>query len=262
MHNEFAVGPAVGVGAVVLIAGLARWARALTNAGTVAALVVGVACVLADGRWAVLLVAFFVSSTLLSRIGAGVKAGRAGDHVAKPGARDAAQVAANGGVFAALAIASAMRASPALAAATAGALAAATADTWATEVGLLRTAPPRLITTLQTVTAGTSGGVTITGTAAGAAGALMIAGIASAMGTQRAPGAVAVGGVAGMLADSLLGATVQARRRCPRCNAATERRTHVCGTTTELTGGVGWIDNDVVNALATCAGAVVAAVLG
>jgi uncharacterized membrane protein len=63
--------------------------------------------------------------------------------------------------------------------------------------------------------------------------------------------------VAGSLADSLTGALWQARRHCPSCALDTEQRIHLCGTTTRLTGGISWLDNDAVNLLGSAAGAAV-----
>jgi uncharacterized membrane protein len=63
------------------------------------------------------------------------------------------------------------------------------------------------------------------------------------------------GGVIGCLADSSLGATVQARRWCGVCEMATERRVHSCGTATSVAGGLSWLDNDAVNFAATICGA-------
>jgi uncharacterized membrane protein len=71
--------------------------------------------------------------------------------------------------------------------------------------------------------------------------------------------AVTAAGFAGAVADSLLGAALQARYRCPACDAPTERRRHRCGAATARVGGVTWIDNDVVNFFASCAGALAAA---
>ena len=64
-----------------------------------------------------------------------------------------------------------------------------------------------------------------------------------------------VAGLAGSFADSLLGATVQARYRCPACEADTERPVHRCGSPTVLVGGWRWFDNDLVNLAASCCGA-------
>lgn len=70
---------------------------------------------------------------------------------------------------------------------------------------------------------------------------------------------VMAGGTAGAIADSLLGATLQATFRCPRCERVTEVGEHWCGARTTPHRGVGWMTNDAVNALATLAGAAVTA---
>jgi uncharacterized membrane protein len=70
---------------------------------------------------------------------------------------------------------------------------------------------------------------------------------------------IILAGIVGSTVDSLLGATLQAVYRCPRCGAETERRVHACGATTALVRGHYWITNDIVNATAGLAGALVAA---
>jgi uncharacterized protein (TIGR00297 family) len=140
----------------------------------------------------------------------------------------------------------------------AGGLAAAQADTWATEIGATARRCPRLITSGASVPPGTSGGVTTRGTAGGAVGALVFAGAVWAL---RLPGWLAVSaaaaGPAGMLVDSLLGATVQARYVCPRCGGETEADRHCDGPAVH-TRGRRWLTNDVVNLVATGTGACVA----
>ncbi|MFI5278914.1 MAG: DUF92 domain-containing protein [Gemmatimonadales bacterium] len=148
------------------------------------------------------------------------------------GRRRAAQVVANGGIAAACALLS--RWDGALLPAFAGALAAAAADTWSTEIGARSARPPRLLTTWQTVPSGTDGGVTLLGSAGGILGAATIGLAARALlpiGTHAAVW-IGLGGAAGAFVDSLLGATLQRRS---------------------------WLNNDVVNLLATAAGALVAA---
>src|SRR5207302_10227914 len=107
-------------------------------------------------RWSLLLLAFFVSSSALSRVGRRrqEKAAAAAEF-GKGDRRDLGQALANGGVAAACAALSLARPAWPLAAAVAGALAEANADTWATELGTLSRSTPRLITTGRRVPAGT-----------------------------------------------------------------------------------------------------------
>jgi uncharacterized membrane protein len=102
--------------------------------------------------------------------------------------------------------------------------------------------------------------VTRLGSAAGVAGATLLGSVAWFLG---APPTVAVwsaiGGIVGTLTDSCLGSTLQARYRCDQCRGELERAAHPCTGTARLSGGLRWIDNDVVNAVATLMGGSVAA---
>jgi len=95
----------LGLIAAALIAFTARAARSLTTSGAIAATVIGTLAVAAGWNWGALLILYFVSSTALSRVGRAEKEERTASVVAKGGQRDAIQVFANGGVFAAAAIA-------------------------------------------------------------------------------------------------------------------------------------------------------------
>jgi uncharacterized protein (TIGR00297 family) len=247
-------------GALVAAAiALAAWrANALSRSGAIAAWFVGTLAVAAGWAWGALLILYFISSSALSRAGAQVKAQRSGGIVEKGGARDAVQVLANGGVFAAAAVMWLIQPSDIWLAAGAGALAASAADSWGTEIGMLAKSPPRMITTWNIVPTGTSGGVSVIGLAAMVAGALFISLAAWMLGWNASVVlAVSVGGLAGALADSLGGALIQSRRYCSRCERATERVVHDCGTRTERAGGFRWLNNDGVNAACTIVGAVV-----
>lgn len=241
---------------------IARRQRALSPSGAAAAFVVGTICAAAGWGWAILLTTFFVSASVLSRNGRALKAERTRGMVEKGDERDALQVVANGGVFAALALVSLFYPSLLWLAAGAGAIAAATADTWATELGTLARHSPKLITTGEKVPAGTSGAVTWRGTLAGVGGAACIAVVAllSGWGSRAALAALA-GGVAGSLVDSILGATIQRRQWCERCDMPTEQLVHNCGTITQPRGGFGWVGNDMINALGSLTGAVVGSLL-
>lgn len=271
MLGESLVRLIAAVAAAALVATLARRFRALDRSGAVAAVVVGAAIVVAGGWWwGALLILFFVTSSALSRFGR--RHHGDGQPIAKRGAeRDAIQVLANGGIPAALALASIGGQRALCYVAFAGAIAAVAADTWATEIGRHSRTPPRLVTTWKRVPRGTSGGISLLGTSGALGGACLIA-VASTVGAAAgwAPDAsdwqpmiarIAVAGFGGSLVDSLLGATVQAAYRCPRCDLPTEQRFHACGIATILVRGWPFVNNDIVNVAAALAGAMIASVV-
>lgn len=248
----------LGVALAAVVALAALRARALTVSGAIAACAIG-AIVFATTGWrgAAVLFAFFLPSALLSRLGSARK--KTLNDIAKHGPRDAWQVLANGGV-AALCALLAVHDAAVYSAALAGAFAAAAGDTWGTEIGTLSRAQPRSIVTMRPLGTGLSGGITAIGTLASVAGAAVVACAAALSGAANfAP--VVIGGVAGALIDSLLGATLQTQRWCPRCERACETNPHVCGAPTVRRRGVGWIGNDTVNFAATLAGALAAGAL-
>ena len=201
----------------------------LTRSGGAAGVLVGT-LIFGFGGWghAALLGIFFVSSSTLTRWKRERKI-----HPEHRTGRTAPQVLANGLVATGLAVAWSQSHSAALAAAFSAAVAAATADTWATEIGLLSHRPPRMITTWREVMAGVSGGVTWLGTAAAVAGAGVIAGSAWLL---NVPAWIPwITGVGAMLLDSVLGASVEGKLR--------------------------GITNDAVNFVSTLVAAVVAALL-
>ena len=232
--------------------------KSLSATGTVAAVVVGIASLSAGLSWGIILIVFFLAATAVSRIGAHAKRIATGDVVDKGGARDAWQVFANGGPFAAAAVASVLWPSYAWQIIGIGAIAASSADTWSTEIGTLSRHAPRSFIGLRTVPPGTSGGVTWLGMCAAVCGAAIVALAALLLGWHRsAVCAALVGGVGGALVDSILGGTLQVRLRCPKCDKSTERIIHVCGTTTQIVGGLHWMNNDVVNFVSSIAGALI-----
>jgi uncharacterized protein (TIGR00297 family) len=106
------------------------------------------------------------------------------------------------------------------------ALCEATADTVSSEIGQAFGGRPFLLTTLRRVEAGTDGAVSLLGTVAGVAAAAMVAwlGFWAMRMSYRQAGRALVGGVAGLVFDSLLGATAERR---------------------------GWLGNDLVNFFST-----------
>lgn len=224
-------------------------------------MVVGTLAIAAGWSWGLLLLSLFATGSALSKLGERKKAELVGPVVQKGGERDVGQVLANGGIYAIAALGYLVFPSPVWYAAGIGALAASAADTWATEVGTLAGGEPVSIISARRVPPGTSGGVTLLGTMAGAGGALFI-GAGATLANWPVPfAAAALGGMAGTLADSLLGAVLQARRWCDLCAKSTERLVHSCGTPTRHAGGVAGFDNDAVNAVCSGVGALVALLL-
>lgn len=234
----------------------------LTYGGQYSAFALGTAAMAGGIGWAVALAAFFYSSMLIGGWRAGEKRERSRDVLPDERARDAWQVLANGGLFAVAAVIWGARGSWDAGLFGFGALATATADTWATELGMALNAAPRSILTGQHVAPGTSGGVSAFGIGAVVAGSFLIALLAVASFTTPFDiprlEAVFVGGIAGAVTDSLLGASVQSRRWCQQCARWTERRVHTCGFRSRHAAGLRWMTNDAVNLLATAVGGLVA----
>ncbi|RCW45611.1 DUF92 domain-containing protein [Paenibacillus prosopidis] len=264
-----------------LIAAAAFRARSLSASGAWSAVVMGTGFVaLGEPVWFVVLISFFVSSTLWSRWKRKhrVKA-MAEAKYEKTGRRDAGQVWANGGAGLALCAAHAIWPDQGWLYAYIGIMAAVNADTWATEIGALSRTAPRSVTSGKPVVAGTSGGVTPLGSAAALAGAVFIGAVAALLlaAPQQAdaaagtPGggaaaaayiaAAAAAGLAGAFADSLLGATGQAMYRCRVCGSETERAAH-CGSAAERVRGFAWLNNDRVNLLSSLFAGLLAFAIG
>lgn len=245
----------------ILIGAAAYWRGSLTRSGWVGAIITGTLTFGFGGfAWGVVLVAFFVSSSALSKFRHAQKERVVGQAFEKGGRRDLWQALANGGIGALLGLIYGLANQPIqILALFAGVLATVTADTWATELGVLSKRPPVLITTLKPTTPGRSGGVSLAGLAASAAGALLIGMILLAcsgieLGRWDAwliPAAL-IGGLFGSLADSLLGATLQAMYQGP--NGETERPIGSNGIAHPLIRGWRWMNNDLVNLLSSLLG--------
>ena len=195
-------------------------ARSLTASGAVAAALIGTIAVAAGWDWALLLIIYFTTSSVLTRLGADRKSRRTASVVAKSGPRDARQVFVNGGVFTAAALLALLSPHPTFLwrAAAAGALAASAADSWATEIGTWLGGTPRSAWNWRRVAPGTSGGMTTAGTVAMVGGAIVVAVVVYALKWGRGHAIAAMlGGLSGAVADTVIGATLQERRRCLGC---------------------------------------------
>ncbi|XP_040029176.2 transmembrane protein 19 isoform X1 [Gasterosteus aculeatus] len=209
--------------------------QSLSYSGALGALLVGFVLTMANYSFFSALLAFFITSTKLTRWG-GAHKRKLDAEYKEGGQRNWIQVFCNGGVPTELALLYMIEVGPGempidfsrqytaswMCLSLLGALACSCGDTWASEVGpVLSQSKPRLITTWKEVPAGTNGGVTTVGLVASFLGGLVVGGAYFAtqlllvndldLVNPQWP-IVVYGGVAGLvgsLLDSFLGAHMQ-----------------------------------------------------
>ena len=246
----------------VLVAITAWRFHSLSTSGAFGAALIGTIIFgLGGWKWAVILLTFFISSSLFSRLFPKQKSDLS-EKFAKGNQRDISQVLANGGIASIFAILHYFYPSASWPwVGFIASMAAVNADTWATELGVLNPGNPRLMTNLKKVEKGTSGAISPVGTLASLGGSSLIAILAALLKPDQTPflilAIVSIAGFLGSLFDSFLGATVQAIYTCPTCKKETERHPiHRCGTETIQIRGIKWINNDLVNTGCSLAGPV------
>lgn len=231
---------------------LSFWAGWLSRSGAVSTFVVGMVIFwLGGGKFTIPLLTFFISSSLLSKLHGASTMGR----------RTAAQVWANGGTAVVIVLIFwhyvhlwPTFLSRILLILYLSALATVNSDTWATEIGRLSKSPPRLLSDWKPVAAGTSGAVTLLGIFGAIMGAIAIPLSALPFWHLDLLEFVVVvwAGFLGCLADSLLGATFQEKFKVGDSEVTTEVR--LPGMKQRLAAGMPYINNDLVNLLATLIG--------
>lgn len=225
-----------------VLSALGAWYRVLTRDGAIAAFFVGTAVILFAPTMFPVLFAMVLMGELATRARVLCDKKRSRNAIASADSlhspRSAGSVIGNGGVAASLSVICGLLfmlgyvyLSGVMLIAIAGSLAAAASDTVAGEIGRAFRARAVLITTFKPVEVGSNGGVSIIGTIAGAIASFAIAGFSwwmidaasdlpyalpviaqckafAAFGvTMIIP--IALGGIIGNLADSILGATIE-----------------------------------------------------
>lgn len=201
-------------------------------------------------QWAVPILVFFILSSLLSKTGKRQKE-QFKNTFEKTGVRDYMQVIANGGLAGFFVLLNLLYPDPLFYQLYLVALAACTADTWATEIGVLFHSKTRMITNFKEVQPGASGAISFYGTLASLIGSLVLALSGYCFSINLAQFyLITLAGFSGSIFDSFLGATFQGQYKCTICRSYTEKRTHCNDKTIRITG-FNWLTNDLVNILSS-----------
>lgn len=220
----------------------------LTKSGVLAVILIGT-LICGFGPWIswLLIVLFFASSGCIQLVKKLVHQTNESSITEKNNTRDAWQVLANSFPSLVCLILFFFTQNELFLIAFVSGIAGATADTWASEIGILSKKPPRSIITLNVLEPGLSGGVSLLGSISSFFGSFLIAGVFALV----YPFYFVIPficGVIGSLVDSFLGATIQVKYRCLVCGTITEKTIHHQQSTQKISG-FSWLANDWVNFL-------------
>ena len=228
--------------------------RALTVYGIVAALVLDIISSIAFGNLGfVILVVFFGGSLIADKL---KKDSR--DHREE---RTLIQVLANGSLGIVFSIANIIYPSKIWLVAFSAVFAEALSDTAASGIGSRSTVVYDLFRRKR-VDPGTSGGMSIIGTASALISSIIVSIIAMTSNEIGIKEVLVImsSGFVGSILDSLYGSYLQGKYRCAVCKKYIEEKTH-CGEKTEKISGFDMIDNSTVNFLSTVSSAVISIIL-
>ena len=235
--------------------------RLLTKSGTLAVIFVATV-VCGFGSWTTwgLLILFFASSGCIHLVKKKVTVTKSKPNVEKGHTRDAWQVLANSlPAIISLVLFYYTKKQLFLIGYVSG-VAGATADTWGSEIGILSKKVPRSILSFKQIEPGLSGGVSILGSIASFFGSLLISfsfwlvyswHLIFQLPTSLFVIVPLICGVFDSLVDSLLGATLQTKYRCPIFGQLTEQTQHHLKQTKQISG-LSWMTNDWVNFFSGC----------
>lgn len=238
--------------AVIIIVALLAWIkRQLNVSGLVAAIVMGLGTTMLGGFAPLSLYLFFLLSAAV--IGKLSKRIRGLEKIHKKGGRrDYVQVLANGGPALVAMILYRTTGDSLFLPVFCACLGEACSDTWASEIGVLSKKRPVSILTFTPVPTGLSGGVSALGTASALLSSLLYGFFALGCWTSVSvplAAIVVLSSFVGVLADSFLGATVQAHYYDEKEDLVTEHSMDREGNALKLVRGLRFLDNDMVNLL-------------
>lgn len=237
-----------------IISYLAYLKKSLDLGGMLSAILLGAVLYFINPIFFALMICFFISSSLLTKYKSSQKQETEKLHE-KSSRRGFLQVAASGLGALLFAVIYYLTGSEYFLIAFVVVMASANADTWASELGVLSNREPVSIIGFKPIKKGLSGGISLLGTSASFLGALFISIIftiyyLNTYGfSTRVYGILAVctiGGFAGSIIDSIMGATLQIKYFCDAAGDLTERE-YTNGTKNIRAKGYKFISNEFVN---------------
>lgn len=244
----------IGFTVSFLIAFAAYIKKSLNLAGFISAIILGTILYFTDPIFCLIMLCFFVSSTVFTKYKSAFKENSERLHE-KSGKRGFSQVAANGYGGLLFALLYFTTKNEMFMIAFVVTMASSNADTWASELGVLSKGNPVSIINFKPIEKGLSGGISLLGTCASLFGALFISGVffldyVYRYGfSYRAIVILAVctlGGFLGSIIDSIMGATVQVKYFSKVTGELTEKR-YTNGIKNKRVRGYKFINNDFVN---------------
>ncbi|BBJ28643.1 DUF92 domain-containing protein [Athalassotoga saccharophila] len=228
--------------------------NAVDKTGFLAGFAVGSIILMINWLSYLLLMVFFVSASIVSRIGHSKKA-ESQKINEKGGQRDYLQVLANGGVGMVATILYFLTKNDLFLIATAISFAESNSDTWGSEIGILSRREPISIINFKTLKPGLSGGVSTIGFLASLIGAFIISGVFAIFEGNSQKGwelfiLIGIAGFVGSIIDSIIGALFEVKY-VTEDGLIVERR-FWNGKENKIYYGFSFINNDFVN-FASCA---------
>jgi len=236
-----------GIISIGIISYIAYRFRLLSFSGILASAILGIAVFyFGDWRWFLPLLFFFLSGSLFSFLGKEKKNIALALEDISP--RTGKQVFSNCGPVFVLLIFYSYTQDSIFLYAYLSLIAAMTADTWASEIGILTDIQPFKITNFQMSVHGVSGAISFLGLSAALVGAGAVGGFLFLWHSAsfQILALIILSAWIAQLVDSYLGALLQAKYLCVKCGLYIENSIH-CGQKAKKISGFSWLDNNMVN---------------